>query len=92
MSIVENKPVHWLAVVSLLSSLSGLLFIGHILGMIGLPLLGIITGHIVKAEIREYPQVWSGEGLANTGLLIGYIVLGVMILIAMVAVWIFKGF
>jgi hypothetical protein len=33
-------------------------------------LVGVITGHIAKAQIRERGE--SGEGMATTGLILGY--------------------
>jgi hypothetical protein len=49
----------------------------------------IITGHVAKKEIRESGDTLTGDGMALTGLILGYtqlglIVLGALCLIALI--------
>lgn len=55
-----------------------------ILGWTILPLLGsiaaIITGHLGKKEIKESHGALTGDGMATTGLILGYIQIGFIVL------------
>jgi hypothetical protein len=65
------KPNSTMAIASLVLS---------ILGWTALPgigaIAGVITGHMAKREISESMGALGGEGLANAGLIIGYVNLG----------------
>lgn len=67
------------------SSLALTSLITGILGWTILPLLGsvaaIITGHLGKNEIKESRGTLTGNGMATTGLILGYIQLGFFVLI-----------
>lgn len=54
-----------LAIVSLVFGILGLFFIGS--------LIGIITGHLARSEIRKSEGRLEGDALALTGLITGYI-------------------
>ncbi len=54
-----------LAIVSLVFGILGLFFIGS--------LVGIITGHLARSEIRKSEGRLEGDALALTGLITGYI-------------------
>lgn len=54
-----------LAIVSLVFGILGLFFIGS--------LIGIITGHLARSEIRKSEGCLEGDALALTGLITGYI-------------------
>jgi uncharacterized protein DUF4190 len=71
-----------LAIASLVCSLAGLAT------CISAP-VGIVLGHIAKRQIRETGE--QGEGLANAGLWVGYIltVLGALLLIGWLGIVIF---
>ncbi|MGH8030933.1 MAG: DUF4190 domain-containing protein [Luteimonas sp.] len=64
--------------------------IAGVLGLTLMPLLGsvvaIITGHIARSDIRRAPERLSGDGLAVTGLALGYaaVLLAVFAVVAMV--------
>ncbi|GAA6153377.1 DUF4190 domain-containing protein [Pseudoteredinibacter isoporae] len=68
---IINKPEHvpaktsTLAIVSLVFGILGLFFIGS--------LVGIITGHLARSEIRKSEGRLEGDALALTGLITGYI-------------------
>jgi Domain of unknown function (DUF4190) len=71
-----------LAIASLVCSLAGLVT------CISAP-VGIVLGHVAKRQIRQTGE--QGEGLANAGLWVGYIltVLGVLLLIGWLGIIIF---
>lgn len=56
-----------------------------ILGWFALPLLGaliaIIAGHVARGQIRESRGELQGDGLAVAGLILGYLSLGLVLLI-----------
>jgi hypothetical protein len=66
-------PTNSLAIASLVTG---------IFSYVAVPFLGalaaVITGHMAKNEIRANPGKYSGEGLATTGLILGYIHLGLI--------------
>jgi hypothetical protein len=63
------------AIVSLIASISAF-FIFPILGSI----VGIIAGNSAKNDIRNRPYQVTGEGLAQAGIIIGWIGLGLTVL------------
>jgi Domain of unknown function (DUF4190) len=71
-----------LAIASLVCSLAGLVT------CISAP-VGVVLGHVAKRQIRQTGE--QGEGLANAGLWVGYIltVLGVLLLIGWLGIIIF---
>jgi len=75
----EFRPgTHVLAIVSLVLSILGLLPILPIVGSIG----GIITGTISRKEILARQYLYSGEGIAKAGIILGWIglVLGILLI------------
>jgi len=67
-------PNSTMAVVSLVASLLGWTFV-PVIGSI----VGVITGHMAKKEIRESGGRLGGDGMATAGLIIGYITLGLSV-------------
>ena len=68
-----------LAIISLVSGIVGwtiLPFIGSI--------VAIITGHLAKKEIRESGNMMSGDGMALAGLILGYTMIGVSLLVLLI--------
>lgn len=70
-----------LAIASLVLSILSLT-VGMLLGPAApvMAILGVIFGHVGRAEIRRDPDV-GGEGLATAGLIIGYLALLLMLLL-----------
>jgi hypothetical protein len=66
-----------MAIASLVLSLAG--FAG--LAFIG-PVLGVILGHLALSEIKKANGLVGGESLAQAGLIIGYIGIGLSVLVA----------
>jgi hypothetical protein len=60
-----------MAIISLIASIAGL-FIFPLAGSI----VGIITGNMAKKEILESGGMKTGEGLAQAGVIIGWVGLG----------------
>lgn len=64
--------------------------VAAILGWTLLPLFGsiiaVITGHLAKKEIRECLNTEGGNAMATAALILGYIQLGIFVLIAIVLI------
>lgn len=68
-----------LAIISLVSGIIGwtiIPFIGSI--------VAVITGHLAKKEIRESGNTMSGDGMALAGLILGYTMIGITLLILLI--------
>ncbi len=61
------------AIISLIAGIVGFL---QILPVIG-PIVAVITGHMAKKEINNSGGMVTGNGLATTGLILGYVALAV---------------
>ncbi|MEN9442907.1 MAG: hypothetical protein RLZ33_2984 [Bacteroidota bacterium] len=44
-----------------------------VFGLIGLPLFAWIFGGIAKSLIRKYPESYDGKGMANAGIILGWL-------------------
>lgn len=68
------------------NNLSIISLVAAILGWTLLPLFGsivaVITGHLAKKEIRESLNTEGGNAMATAALILGYIQLGIFVLIA----------
>lgn len=69
------RPTNTLAIVSLVTSI------------IGFGIVGIITGHIARRQIRQTGE--AGDGLALAGLLLGYIVTALEVLLFLLVIGMF---
>jgi hypothetical protein len=74
-----RPQTHVLAIISLVLSLLGLVPVLPVVGGIG----GIITGVIARREIRENPTQYTGDGLARAGIIIGWVCVGLAVLICL---------
>lgn len=58
-----------------------------IVGFVGLPLIGsimaVIFGHIARDEIRRSQGAIAGNGFATAGLILGYVGIGMAVLIVL---------
>ncbi|WP_312709298.1 DUF4190 domain-containing protein [Stenotrophomonas sp.] len=54
-------------------------------------ILAIITGHMARAEIRRRPTDLEGDGLALTGLILGWVNVGMVLLGILAFVAFFGG-
>lgn len=77
------------------NSLAVVSLVCGILGWTLLPFLGslvaIICGHMARSEIRRSPDTQEGDGLAVAGLVLGYLVIGVSVLVVIGVVLFFGG-
>jgi hypothetical protein len=71
-----RPSTHGLAIVSLVLSILGLLPILPLVGSIG----GIVTGIIARKEIRARSDLYTGEGTAKAGIILGWIGIGLVVL------------
>ncbi|MGM0385540.1 MAG: DUF4190 domain-containing protein [Actinomycetota bacterium] len=69
------RPTNVLAIVSLVTSL------------IGIGIVGIITGHIARRQIRQTGE--AGAGIALAGLIIGYVVTAIEVLFLITIIGLF---
>lgn len=76
------------------STLAVISLVAGILGWTLMPVLGslaaIITGHMARAEIRRDPGRLEGDGLAITGLILGWVNVALVVL-AILAIFLFFG-
>ncbi len=83
-----NMPVRQTCTAATISLIFG------ILSWFALPLVGaivaIISGHMAKAEIRRSQGALDGDGLAQTGLILGYVHLAFFVLV-IIAIFLFFG-
>lgn len=65
-----------LAIISLVASIAGFLWIVPVIG----PIAGVITGHISLAQIKRTGE--KGRGMALAGTIVGWVGIGVLVLLA----------
>ena len=77
----QIKQTNNLALVSLISGIIG----WTVVPWLG-SLVAIITGHMARAEIKRNPDTQEGDGLAIAGLVLGWsmFVLGILLVLAIV--------
>jgi hypothetical protein len=68
------------AIASLILSISGFV----ILGLVG-SILGVIFGHIAQGQIKRANPPEEGHGLATAGLIVGYI--GIGLNVVLIGIW-----
>jgi hypothetical protein len=77
-----RPATHSLAILSLVLSILGFV---PVLPLIG-PIAGVITGNIARKEIRARPDLYSGEGTARAGVILGWVGIGLAVLVCLVVV------
>lgn len=77
------------------STLAIVSLVAGILGWTLLPFLGsiaaVVTGHLARAEIRRAPERLDGDGLALTGLILGWISIGLWVIGVLAFLLLFGG-
>ena len=73
----QAPGTHTLAIVSLVLSILGLVGVLPLVGSIG----GIISGRIARQEILDKPDLHSGEGIARAGVILGWVGVGLALLV-----------
>ncbi|MBE0409119.1 MAG: DUF4190 domain-containing protein [Anaerolineales bacterium] len=79
-----RTSTHALAIVSLILSLLGFTPILPLIGSIG----GIITGMIARKEIRANPEKHTGDGIALSAIILGWLGIA-LVLLGVIAVILF---
>ena len=86
---IQQEPAGWrpvthtLAILSLVLSILGLF--PPILPLVG-PIAAVVTGTIARKEIRDHPELYSGEGTARAGVILGWVGIGLAVLACLVLV------
>lgn len=80
------KETSLLAIISLIAGITGF----SILPFLG-SVVAIITGHMARSEIHTQPERYQGDGLALTGLILGYVVVIGTVLSVLAAILFFGG-
>lgn len=75
-----------LAITSLISGILGWTFVPWIGSIVA-----IITGHMARSEIRRAPDRFEGDGLALSGLILGYAMLALSLVGIVLLVLFFGG-
>lgn len=70
---VPQSRTSTMAVISLIAGILGFF---QILPVIG-PIAAVITGHMAKSEIKQSGGLVTGDGMATTGLILGYLTLAI---------------
>lgn len=87
-SLPPTLPTSTLAVVSLISGITGFTIFPVLGGIVAL-----ITGYMARGETRSTPPRAGGDGMATAGIVLGYIQIGLGIigLCCFVAYFVFVG-
>lgn len=70
---------------------SGMAIASLILSILGIGLLGVIFGHLALSEIKKSNGMVGGQGLAMAGLIIGYVEIGLSLLVCAILTIAFIG-
>ena len=74
---------HSMAIVSLVLSILGLF--PPILPLVG-PIAGVITGMMARKEILARPDLYTGEGIARAGIILGWVGIALTLAVCLVVV------
>lgn len=72
------------AIASLILGISSLPFSFLCLGIVFAP-AAVVFGHLARGQIRKQPERLTGKGMATAGLVLGYIGLGLTVLVVLLA-------
>jgi hypothetical protein len=84
------QPVAKTSTLAIISLITGILGFVQILPVIG-PIAAVITGHMAKNEIKKSGGMVTGNGLATTGLILGYVTLAIGLCLACFFILAFAG-
>ena len=80
MLATRAAPTNTLAVVSLIAGIGS--FLAHVIPFVGgltAAIVAVVTGHIARGQIRSTGE--QGAGIALAGMILGYIHLGLIVLL-----------
>jgi hypothetical protein len=90
MSAYNPQPTTRTSTTAIISLIAGIVGFLQILPVIG-PLAAVITGHMAKKEIKNSGGMVTGNGMATTGLILGYISLALGVCAICIFVLTFAG-
>ena len=77
------QPMGRTSTPAIISLIAGILGFFQILPVIG-PIAAVISGHMAKKEIKNSGGLVTGNGMATTGLILGYLMLALTLCVACV--------
>jgi hypothetical protein len=83
-------PVVRTSTLAIISLIVGILGFVQILPVIG-PIAAVITGHMAKNEIKKSGGMVTGNGMATTGLILGYVTIAIGLCLACFFILAFAG-
>jgi hypothetical protein len=75
---------------AIISLIAGILGFVQILPIIG-PIAAVVAGHMAKSEIKKSAGMVTGNGMATTGLILGYLMIALGLCLACFFVLAFAG-
>jgi Domain of unknown function (DUF4190) len=75
---------------AIISLIAGILGFVQILPVIG-PIAAVISGHMAKSEIKKSGGMVTGNGMATTGLILGYVTIALGICLTCIVILAFAG-
>lgn len=78
MTQVQKRTVG-VAIVSLVFAIIGMILIGPCGSIFAIP--AIICGHVAMSKVKKNPDALTGDGIALAGLIMGYVQIGLMLVI-----------
>ncbi len=81
-TVIKSQESAGLAIVSLIFGVVGFLSSWWLFAIPSI--VAVVTGHMARSKIARSQGELGGEGLALAGLILGYIVLGIYLLILMI--------
>ena len=78
-TVVSSHKTNTLSIVALVAGIAGLTFVPFLASIVA-----IVTGHMARAEVRRTGE--QGEGRALAGLIMGYVGVGLALLVAVLLI------
>jgi hypothetical protein len=86
----QLPPTGRTSTAAIISLIAGILGFVQILPVIG-PIAAVISGHMAKSEIKKSGGMVTGNGMATTGLILGYVTIAIGLCLACIFVLAFAG-
>lgn len=86
----QFPPATRTSTMAIISLIAGILGFVQILPGIG-PVAAVIAGHIAKSEIKKSGGMVTGNGMATTGLILGYVMIALGLCLTCIFVLAFAG-
>jgi hypothetical protein len=87
---VPLPPTTRTSTAAIISLIAGILGFVQVLPVIG-PIAAIVAGHMAKSEIKKSNGMVTGNGMATTGLILGYLMLAVGLCLTCIIAMAFAG-